>query len=69
MENKNGAENKDNRISRRQMLGYCLAGAAGVALWRFRGRSGGEDARNGTDSFAGGEDDRTAEGGIVWAGC
>lgn len=26
----------DHLITRRQMLGYCLAGAAGLALWRLR---------------------------------
>ena len=40
MESKNERENKDNRISRRQMLGYCMAGAAGLALWRFRRYAG-----------------------------
>lgn len=29
-------ENEERLISRRQMLGYCLAGAAGLALWRLR---------------------------------
>ena len=26
----------DHLITRRQMLGYCLAGATGLALWRLR---------------------------------
>ncbi len=29
-------KNEDNMISRRQMLGYCLAGAAGFMLWQLR---------------------------------
>lgn len=29
-------KNEDHLITRRQMLGYCLAGATGLALWRLR---------------------------------
>lgn len=32
--------NERELITRRQMLGYCLAGAAGFALWRFREQAG-----------------------------
>lgn len=33
-------KNEDHLITRRQMLGYCLAGATGLALWRLRRYSG-----------------------------
>lgn len=44
--------NERELITRRQMLGYCLAGAAGFALWRLREQAGRMPDAGGMDTSA-----------------
>ena len=44
--------NERELVTRRQMLGYCLAGAAGFALWRLREQTGRMPDAGGMDTSA-----------------
>lgn len=44
--------NERELVTRRQMLGYCLAGAAGLALWRLREQTGRMPDAGGMDTSA-----------------
>lgn len=46
------SRNERELVTRRQMLGYCLAGAAGFALWRLREQTGRMPDAGGMDTSA-----------------